>query len=231
MNLRNEKMINDKYKFILILLPKTGTTTLSTLEGIEVLNNAKKHYEWVDDNQLNYLKVSTCRNPFSRTVSLWRYWSRRARKDALFHDPYFIKKSKKSGKPLGKMLDEEEVRVKFPDISFDYFAKNLPEMEMRAKKISNTLDAIHFKSCTEGVQCSTFNKISHKDIDFWIKTENLQEDFNLFCDKTGLPQQELSHKNKTKHKHYAEYYDDETRQIVAEKYAKDIEYFGYEFGE
>lgn len=76
------------------------------------------------------------------------------------------------------------------------------------------------------------------DVHF-IRFENLKEGIEGVCKKLGLDYDINNLKTykseyRTKHsryKHYTEYYDDEAREIVAEKYAKDIEYFGYEFGE
>ena len=71
-------------------------------------------------------------------------------------------------------------------------------------------------------------------VDDYIRYENLEDDTDRifgkwFDDDIVYPTAKSSQRKEKKH--YTKYYDEETKQIVAEKYAKDIEYFGYKFGE
>lgn len=63
------------------------------------------------------------------------------------------------------------------------------------------------------------------------RLENFRKDFEYVCDEIGIVNKKYVHVHKTERKHYTTYYDDETCQLVAEKYAEDIEQFGYKFGD
>lgn len=66
-------------------------------------------------------------------------------------------------------------------------------------------------------------------MDHILRFENIQSDFREICNRLNISAKRLPHMQRSVHKHYTEYYDDDTRKIVAEKYARDIEYFGYNF--
>ena len=66
-------------------------------------------------------------------------------------------------------------------------------------------------------------------VDFIGKFENLETDFEYICKKIGVNGIKLPHKNKTQRKNYRDYYNENTKTIIANWYKKDIDYFGYEF--
>jgi len=66
-------------------------------------------------------------------------------------------------------------------------------------------------------------------VDFIARFENLEEDWKDICKGIGVPYNSLPHVNRTKRSAYRQYYSDETRQIVAERFHKTIALFDYEF--
>ena len=69
-------------------------------------------------------------------------------------------------------------------------------------------------------------------VDYIIRFEDLDKGFKEVLEKLKLPtDKKLGHAMKSNHKNYIEYYTEETKEMIREKYKEDIEYFGYEFGD
>ncbi len=67
-------------------------------------------------------------------------------------------------------------------------------------------------------------------MDFVGRFERLEQDWATICSRLGITQP-LPHANANpRAKHYTEYYSTRTRDVVAERFKVDIEYFQYEFG-
>jgi chondroitin 4-sulfotransferase 11 len=86
------------------------------------------------------------------------------------------------------------------------------------------LDRYHDKSqywfiCDDHGQCA---------VDVVGRFETLHEDFDKICKEIGI-RQELPHVFKADRGHYMEYYNENTKQTVAERFAVDIDMFGYTF--
>ena len=64
--------------------------------------------------------------------------------------------------------------------------------------------------------------------DFVGRFERLESDFRRICETLGIDAT-LPSLNVSQRRPYREYFDDESRRIVATRYRDDIETFGYEF--
>ena len=200
--------LNENTKILYIVNHKAGNTSIG--KKLQNYGYTNRELIEVDLSDLNYI-FTFVRSPYSRLVSRYTHLCRRILE---LND----------GDCYRKVPQDENIR--------DFFNGKAPDINKFNFKDFVNFTQKNFDAHWEP-QINKFERqvISLDNIDFIGRFENLQEDFNVVCDKIGILRKQLPHLNKSKHKHYTKYYDDKTQQIVAEKYAKDIEYFGYKFGE
>ena len=66
-------------------------------------------------------------------------------------------------------------------------------------------------------------------VDTMIRYESLQPGLDIVCDHLGITRVALAQSNRSSHTHYSEYYDQESKEMVAELFREDIERFGFDF--
>ena len=173
-------------------------------------NNPHYKEHW---NRDDYFKFCFIRNPFDRAVSSYYFDLKIATESTIdLALSLFKPKLNKRRRMMLKWFKDSPPQKGFSQfIKSNWFYKNSKHLLRKS------------------VWSLQHNYIENSSYDFIGRFENLQEHFNTISDKIKITNTKLPHINKSKHDHYTEYYDDETRNIIAEKYAKDIKYFEYEF--
>ncbi len=152
----------------------------------------------------HYFKFAFVRNPWDRTVSMFRHLQS-------------AKKMKCQEKV--RYLDEITSRLNIKPRKFTF------EIFVKAILRDRVFDNYHWD---KQIHCFT-DENNQNMFDFIGRYENLQQDFDLICKRLGFPVVSLPHHNKTRHGHYSSYYSAETERIVGQLYREDVAMFDYRF--
>ena len=206
-------MISHSHKFLFVHVPKTGGTSIEyALDEYNTADSSKKsNGEWIGgsiDHKHAFLNdyIDSPKRKFSiPKESLGDYF-----KFSFARNPWARTFSHyRMFKRNGPYVATESLQ------SFVKFYCRKPRGGWRGRNFAPVLDHVFFDGSV--------------GVDFIGKFENFETDFYYVCDKIGIPAPKLPHVNKSKVHNYVDYYDEESMEIVAKKYAKDIDYFGYKF--
>ena len=206
-------IINHKYKFIFIHVPRTGG--ISTRGALEKLEGSVVYGKWCKPelkvgphesltdyiekvglkNVDAYFKWTRVRNPWDRLVSIYN----RRRNTIRWYQ-------------TAKHPAQEAINN-----PFDVWV----EMQMNTVK--------------PPWRHRIFNQyrrfVKDQGLDFVSRFANINEDFSFFCDKVGLPQIKLPHKNGWKHNSYKEYYNKKLidKLLNFDSFREDLDYLNYDY--
>ena len=209
------------HKAIYFFIPKVACTSIKKVcaEALHLLTKStgakaihfSVPYPSIPRNELScyahYFKFAFVRNPWDRLVSCY---VNKISKDPSFNSIAFQNGIFKPWIKYGKFK---------AGMSFDEFVRVV-------EKITDSDAESHFRS-----QCTFITNIGgNLIVDFIGRFENLEKDFEQVSRRIGLPECRLEKlMTSSRRSDYREYYDEETKRIVAERYEKDIKMFNYNF--
>ncbi len=213
-------LIND-YKTVYTEIPKVACTSfkiwISELLGKEF---DRSNWEYIHELDLpmisgnsslnlypNHFKFCFIRNPWDRLLSCWM--------SKIKTEDYDDGKNWRKGVENNFWRYGDLFRT---EMSFKEFVKSVTQIP------DANADA-HFRS-----QYTFFyDNNRNKCVDLVGRFEKIDTHFPYICEIMNAPVTELPHVHKQDRTHYKDYYDSRTADMIRDRYAMDIELFGYSF--
>lgn len=204
-------LISHERKILFIHIQKTGGSTIA-----QVLRSHIPDMRWCGGTHEHALQARAVlggeydsfyrfafvRNPWDRLVS----W-------------YAMIRQKGAAQPADKL-----------NRLWRYVLENSSSFEEFVVRCTETIDDVDGrKSFLHNQLDYVSDQDGRRIVDFTGRYESFGADLRTVLDRIGLPEVEIPHLNRSEHRHYGSYYTPRTRELVAERYARDIRAFGYSF--
>lgn len=221
-------MISEKHKFVFVHVPKTGGNSVQTC--LLDYSEGEKSFDGEDKDGVNHFDIKHTNFSYSKHSPIRVY-----QKDlgvegiksyyvfAVMRNPwdwcvswFFHRGGRHSAREYSKD-------------AFTAFIKQMPSLRDYV-----TIESVWARELNRLLKQCKFDKRIYTQpidgmVDFFIRFEHLEEDFNKVLKALSLPEATLPHVNKGSRKSYVEYYDDDLRELVARKFKDEIELGGYQF--
>jgi Sulfotransferase family len=214
-------MISHKHKCIFVEVPKTGSTSIRAILGKAYIPH------------LNLVEIKTLME------NSWTQFCGRTNRirSALYE---LLPRERKID--IGRRQFESYFKFGFVRNPWDRVVslyERTEPIQMKDKmSFEEFVDWIQFSSATcihsspHRYQLDWFLDGSGNMLaDFIGRFERLDEDWAVVADKLGIAEKTLPHtRENPRPRHYTEYYNPRTRDLIAQKFRVDIEHFSYQFG-
>mgnify|MGYP000339072103 CR=1 FL=1 len=207
-------MLSLKYHFLFVHIPKTAGNSIQSALAPFSDDRLIKEYEFQDgrerfgikNEEFEYPKHATLRE-YKRILPEITYHS--LTKFTVVRNPW--------DRLISRYFSPHEGRKEFDR-----------ELFKRIIHQSQPLD-YYVNSSPNWSRLFPINPLKSSEIDFFLKFENLEEDFSKICSFLGLSNLSLENLNYSQRFDYQYYYDFPLKEKVYNKFRKEINFFGYEF--